>query len=166
MTFYEEKARLMPRMGYSTERPFRPPDKHALWWELDTGLMWAANDGMDWVCINPADTGQFHIATATIAVSAYPSGQLWEIPPLGAYVYEVRVRVEQVYDAGITCTIGDMLDVDRLAEAEDVDLEVVGDYVTHPLHTYAGGSFINVYLSAVSAFGIATVNILYDENPS
>lgn len=164
--FYYDAPKLYTRMGLASERPNTPPDNQAMYWALDTRKLYAVNAFMQWYEINPDREGQYHVNVTSLTVTAFPSGILMAIPSYGAYIHEVRVEVEQAFDPGITATIGDNADVDRLMGVDDFNLQTIGTYQTNPLYSYSPGSFIFVYLSASSAFGIATCYISYDEAPT
>lgn len=161
--FYYDAPKLFTRMGMSFERPSTPPDLQAMFWAVDTRKLYAVNAEMQWYEINPDREGQYHVNITSLTVTAYPSGVIFAIPPLGAYIHEMAVVVSQAFDPGITVTIGDNADVDRLAETGDIDLQVVGKYLFSPQHQYSAGSFVQAYLSGSSAFGTAEVYISYDE---
>ena len=166
--FYNELGRTHFRFGRTADFPETPPDKSAGFWNLETGKVYAVNDLMEWVLINPDpepfpdEIPALHVRSAIIAISAYPSGSLFVTPPGGAFITEVRIDVTAPFEDGLTCTIGDPADVDRLMESDSADLQTVGTYTTYPQYGYGGVEGINVYLSFSPAFGLADVYIFYE----
>lgn len=166
--FYEDTPALLVRFGMSADRPTDPPDKSCLFWDMQTGKLWAVNDSMVWVNINPTPvyTGESHIRIAAVATSIYPSALMWAVPSLGAFIYEARLVIDSGYDVGITLSVGDSGDNNRLIPSGAINAQTPGTYKTNPLHQYAAGAGINIYCSASPTTGSGTLYLMYDENPA
>jgi len=166
MTFYNDLPALLVRFGRTADKPITPPGKSAAFWDLETGLFWAVNDAMQWVSINPAPvySGEAHIRIKPVATSVNPSVLAWLVPSLGAFIFQAVFVVEEAYDSGVTFSVGDVGDNERLIAAADIDPETPDSYPTIPVYQYAPGDAINVYQNMASATGAATLYLFYDEN--
>lgn len=163
MTLYEAQPGLIPIIGYTADRPTVPPDRQALFWDIETGLMYAVNISMQWVVINPpfpektsmeSFTGNFTFATT-------PSGVLMTTGT-NTLITEIIVDVQTEFTAGATAIIGDLADTDRLFPSAQMNLQEAGLYRSHPLYTYSVPTDIEVRVSAGASDGFAAVYIIYD----
>lgn len=166
--FYYDQPGLFTRMGLSSEMPLRPPDNQALFWAIDTKKIYAVDDTMNWYEINPdfpTNRGMESLTTA-FHFDDYPSFLLLTTPLDNTLILDVRVSVTVPFDPGITVTIGDAGDVDRLMESDGIDLSAIDNtFESHPNFTYpTAGTAILAYLSGTSAAGAADVWFIYDRD--
>ncbi len=154
--FYYDQPGLFARIGLFSDRPARPPDTQAMFWAIDTQKLYAANDAMNWYEINPdppAPEGEYHLQIAPFVTDLVTPNLLFFTPVFGATITKITVRLEEVYDIGVTCTLGDDADVDRFFVTGEIDLQTQGEYVTYPNYSYLPGGSIKMYGSASSTTG-------------
>lgn len=164
MTFYETQPRLYTLMGRTADRPTVPPDKHALFWDIQLARMYAVNDSMEWVLINappPSPTG-VNTFNGVFTFADTPSGLLMTTPNDNTFIMRVYVDVQTAFTPGITAIIGDSGDTDRLVKSNQINLEEVGLYEVSPLFTYPVVTDIEVRVSGGASDGFAGVYIVYD----
>lgn len=174
--FYRDLPAILFRFGKTADRPTIPPDKHAFFWNIQTGKLYGVNDAMDWVELNPDPdppppyTGEAHVHITDVATSIYPQALMWGVPSLGALIYEVRLVIDSAYDPGIVLSVGDAGDNERLLSASfsdpPLDPQTPGTYRSLPLHQYAALEGIYIYCSASTSTGSGTLYMMYDENPN
>ena len=163
MNFYEDTRGLFTRMGRTDERPTTPPDKSALFWDIQTGRLYGVNDSMEWVLINqpfPAKTSM-ETFTGNFTFATTPSGLLM-VSGTNTLITEVVVDVQTPFTDGITAKIGDNADTDRLFPAANMNLQEVGTYYYHPFFTYPVPTNIEVRVDGGGVTGFAAVYIVYD----
>lgn len=170
MTFYEDLPKLFPRYGHTSDKPAVPPDKAAVFWDLDTGWIWAVNNLMQWVKINPPfpdfppDTDA-NIFQGDFNFGVTPSGLNLFTSTNGDFIHEIIIEVTTPFTGGTdpTAFIGDELDTDRLFPASAVNLLVASPYAYHPYYRYpVTGRNIEIRVTGDATAGEANVYILYD----
>lgn len=163
MTFYETQPKLYTRYGHTAERPESPPDKSALFWDMDTGKLYAVSDAMEWIEINPdrpLDRVQTYSGNFTYADTPL---KVLLTTGVNHLIIKVRVTIITPFDDGAVITIGDTLDTDRLMTADQINGEVLQTYETEPYHNYATPTAIRVSVSSGLTNGAALVYLVYDE---
>jgi len=103
-------------------------------------------NGSEWVMIASEETAKVDSDTyfVDLTISSDEVGTLGEVGN-GSRINFVTVSVDEVFnDDNATITVGDDDDMERLMNADENDLSVIGEYTTTPTHTYDAGT--DVYL--------------------
>lgn len=166
--FYVDQPALWPRIGRTADRPVTPPDKQALFWDIQTGKMYAVNDSMQWVVINPDHVGmrQKQAQFSYLQAPAFTLIAAADNLPNTTFS-DVRLEVTDEWDGGAQITIGDDADVDRLMQADGNNPAVFGTYLGFP-DVGAGNRDIKAYITFddfPGTGGIATAYFILETNP-
>jgi len=163
--FYNNNKILYPRYGHSADKG-DPPDKSALFWALDTGKMYAVNDSMQWVEVNPDPPQAYHVHEADVATSIFPSTSMFFMDGIAPLIVRIHFDILEPYDVGTILTLGDAGDVDRFFDASSLDATTVGTYEVEPFYKYPSvGSDIRVYSNLDPTTGLGKIHFEFDEDP-
>lgn len=166
MNIYDTLQEQFPLIGNTDDRPAVPPDKEVMFWDKQAGVLYAVNDSMEWVAINP---GRTFVDTFTDNISYFESPSHLLFHALDNYkILAISLKMLTPYDGGAAITIGDNADVDRLMAVSENDPtdDTGGFFTVYPQELLLTERDINLYTTSDDPMtqGIVSVNVMFDRN--
>ncbi len=160
---FSDFPKIIIRVGKESDRPARPPSRHAGWWDNENSLLYIANEALNWILINSGGGGES--SGLAMYVLDFDFSTLAVTPILTTVadqtIFDVRMNITTPFDNTISMHVGESGNTSRLMSSSQNDPFAASEYRTSPDYTYAGISVVNLYIDSNTAtVGAGTIYLM------